>query len=297
MTDTSEGAFASERGISFGSRDTAAFPTSDSHSDTDLKNPLEDLRQTIETAILPRLMLVHTDPATLITEKTQRADQIETNSVERFVTAIIDQSATSGQEMIDHFVRNGMAMECIYLQLLAPAAQRMGVLWEDDIRSFTDVTVGLCRLHEILRNNRLSAPHQYALPTPETPSILLATACGDQHVFGVIMVAEFFRQAGWQVTCEPAATTRELARIAALHNYDVIGLSIARSYRATEVSEVIQKLRNTSRNPDVQIMLGGSLIARDARFADKVGADLAVTSGQHAPDAAMNLLAHARVGC
>ena len=297
MTDTSEHALASGRDTSFGSRDTAAFAASDPNPGPDLKSPLEDLRHTIETAILPRLMLVHADPATLIAEKSQRADQIETNSVERFVNAIIDQSATSGQEMIDHFVRNGMAMECIYLQLLAPAAQQMGVLWEEDIRSFTDVTVGLCRLHEILRNNRLSAPHQYALPTPETPSVLLATACGDQHVFGVIMVAEFFRQAGWQVTCEPAATTRELARIAALHNYDVIGLSIARSYHATEVSEVIQKLRTSSRNPDVQVMLGGSLIARDSHFADKVGADLAVASGEHAPDAAMNLLAHARVGC
>ena len=297
MTDTSDSYLASDRADSLGVAETTAFESDEVEVGIDLRSPISDLRRTIETEILPRLMLVHTDHASLPAETGRRADQFETDSINHFVTVMIDQSATSGREMIDHYVRNGIAMESIYLDLLAPAAERMGELWEEDIRSFTDVTVGLCRLHEVIRYNSLNLRHDHILPTRETPSVLLSTACNDQHVFGIIMVAEFFRQAGWQVNCEPAATTQELIRISAKHNYDVIGLSIARSYEATEISEMIQNLRTSSHNPDVKIMLGGALIARDASFADKVGADIAVIDAERAPGAAINLLAQSRVGC
>jgi methylmalonyl-CoA mutase cobalamin-binding domain/chain len=297
VTDTSESYLATNRASAYQSSDEATFETPTPQTDIDLKEPIHDLRKTIESEILPRLMLVHSDHPTVYADSAPRLDPIGTDNINRFVRVMIDHSATSGREIIDDYVRNGMAMEKIYLDLLAPAAQRMGELWEDDIRNFTEVTIGLCRLHEIIRHNSLSSSGNHLLPTPETPSILLSTACDDQHVFGVIMVAEFFRKAGWQVTCEPSATMQELVRISALHNYDVIGLSIARSYEATEISEVIQNLRKSSHNPDVKIMLGGALIARDASFADAVGADIAVTDAERAPTAAMNLLAHSRVGC
>ena len=297
MTDTSDGYLEADRAGSYRATEPLSFESGDDQAARDLHRPINDLRRTIETEILPRLMLVHTDHASLPVETGRRRDPFETDNINHFVDVMIDRSATSGRELIDRHVRNGIAMESIYLDLLAPAAQRMGELWEEDIRSFTDVTVGLCRLHEVIRHNSLSSSHDHTLPTPETPSVLLSTACNDQHVFGIIMVAEFFRQAGWQVNCEPAATTEELMRISAKHNYDVIGLSIARSYSATEISEVIQNLRTSSYNQDVKIMLGGALIARDSSFADKVGADIAVTDAERAPTAAINLLAHSRVGC
>ncbi|MEO1305205.1 MAG: cobalamin-dependent protein [Pseudomonadota bacterium] len=265
--------------------------------DSDLTEPINELRRTIETEILPRLMLVHSDRQNSHQDKYYEDDRIERDIVDRFVNVMIDRSATSGREIIDQFVRTGTKLENIYLNLLAPAAQKMGELWEDDVRSFTDVTIGLCRLHEVIRHNSLTPNQTYTLPAPDTPSALLSTVCDDQHVFGIIMVAEFFRQAGWQINCEPAANTVELSRIAALQNYDVIGLSIARNYDATEISEVIQHLRESSLNPDVKVILGGALIARDPTFAGKVGADAAMTDAQRAPEAAARLLAHSRVGC
>ncbi|MEM6653325.1 MAG: cobalamin-dependent protein [Pseudomonadota bacterium] len=260
------------------------------------QNPAADLLRTIESEILPRLVLVHSNDQSRPTARVGSLP-IQPETLDAFVTVMIDESGTSGREMVEDLVRSGVAPEAIYLDLLAPAARQMGELWESDIRNFTDVTVGLCRLHEVLRHNALSPRHGQIFPAPETPSILLSTACGDQHVFGVIIVSEFFRKEGWQVTCEPGASTEELARIARLHNFDVIGLSIACSVGRTDLIEMIEHMRAMSRNPDVKIILGGALVERDPTIALKVGADSSLVDAAQAPTAAMRLLADSRVGC
>ena len=255
-----------------------------------------DLLETIEAEILPRLVLVHSNGSSL-TRKPVNGARIESENLDEFVDVMIDQSGTSGREMVDDFIRKGVTQESVYLDLLAPAARRMGEMWENDIRNFTDVTIGLCRLHEVLRHNTLSPNYQHVLPAPESPSILLSTACGDQHVFGVIMVAEFFRKEGWHVTSEPGASTLELSRIVAQHNFDAIGLSIACSMQPETVSEAIELLRTSSRNPAVKIILGGALIERDPSFAMRVGADTSLADAANAPAKVTSILATARVGC
>ena len=47
--------------------------------------------------------------------------------------------------------QRGASLEGIFLRLLAPAARELGLLWEEDECDFMQVTVGLCRLHHLLR--------------------------------------------------------------------------------------------------------------------------------------------------
>lgn len=260
-------------------------------------NLAADLQKTIETAILPRLMLVEEQGALGTHSDPDTAPQIEPQLLEEFIDFLLDQSVTAGQDLVEHLLKQGVPLERIYLDLLAPTARRMGEYWESDQRSFTDVTIGLCRLHEVLRHNALRPTDHHTNHSPVRPTILLSTACADQHVFGVIMVAEFFRKAGWAVTCEPGAETRELVRIASTHTFDVIGLSIARTYALDDIRNAIKQLRDASQNQDAKIMIGGALIDRDLTIVEKVGADAFTTDASKAPDTASNLLADARIGC
>lgn len=260
-------------------------------------NPANDLLKTIETDILPRLMLVH---ATEHTDKSEpeRADaEINEEQVTHFVWLMTDQSASSGQDFVDALLQAGTPIERIYLDLFAPAARRMGEFWEADTRSFTDVTIGLCRLHELLRHNTINPAQSRIRSSLESPTILLSTACEDQHVFGILMVAEFFRKDGWQVRCEPGASTKELARIVSERSFDVLGLSIARSVAPDEITRVIQKMRKSSRNDAIKIFLGGAHVQRDQSIAQAVGADGVSIDASQAPSAAKQLLADTRVGC
>ena len=261
-------------------------------------NPANDLLKTIESEILPRLMLVHagnTGAASPTTSETNTS--INADQVAHLVWLMTEQSVSSGQDFVDELIRQGCSLEQIYLDLFAPAARSLGESWENDTRSFTDVTLALCRLHELLRFNTITPTHQQFFLGSGAPTILLATACEDQHVFGILMVAEFFRKDGWHVRCEPGASTEELARIVSVQNFDVIGLSIARSIAKDKIANVVQSMRKASKNNDTKIFLGGALISRDESIAQSVGADGACTDAALAPSAAMSLLADTRIGC
>lgn len=260
-------------------------------------NLADDLLKTIETAILPKLMLVEEQDTHRKRRGPDTASQIEPHLLEDFINVVLDQSVAAGQDLIDRTLDRGVPLERIYLDLLAPAARRMGEYWDSDQRSFTDVTIGLCRLHEILRNNGFGTSISHPDHSEDRPTILLSTACADQHVFGVIMVAEFFRKAGWAVACEPGAETHELVRIVSNQTFDVIGLSVARTYKAKDIRSAIKQLREASQNRDTKIILGGPMIDRDMTIVEQVGADAFTTDASEAPDTASRLLADARVGC
>ena len=260
-------------------------------------NLADDLLKMIETAILPKLMLVEEQDTVRTKRSNDTSLQIEPKLLEDFIDVLLDQSVTAGQDLIDSALEQDMPLDRIYMDLLAPAARRMGEYWETDQRSFTDVTIGLCRLHEVLRHNGLGPADHHPEHSADRPTILLSTACADQHVFGVIMVAEFFRKAGWAVTCEPGAETGELMRIASNQAFDVIGLSVARTFGSEEIRNAISQLRGASQNRNTKIILGGPLIDRDMKIVEQVGADAFSTDASQAPDTASNLLADARTGC
>ena len=256
-----------------------------------------NLMDTIESEILPRLMLLHSDTKTRRGSEHIRTKPIKPDMVEEFVALMLDDSVSSGDRFLRKINEDGVALEAIYVELLAPAARRMGELWEADIRDFADVTVGLCRLHEVLRHNTLNLEEQQAGLSVESPSILLATACGDQHVFGILMVAEFFRKAQWQVTCEPGSDTPDLVRAVARESFDMVGLSLSRSVSIPDAAEAIQEIREASINNNIKVIIGGEPVGRDDTIVAKTGADGATYDAANAPDTAMRLLAQARVGC
>ncbi|MEO0465004.1 MAG: cobalamin-dependent protein [Pseudomonadota bacterium] len=298
MADNSEFSPETERAAEAG-LDTipCASPTGYPMESSEDINPATNLLNTIEAEILPRLMLVQeNDPSKALAEVGPEVS-VDPQTVDTFVEMMFDQSVTSGQNFVEELLQQGVTTQRVYLDVLAPAARQMGELWEQDIRNFTDVTLGLCRLHEVLRHSAFQSLQGQIALAPDAPSILLSTACADQHVFGVIMVAEFFRNAGWQVTSEPGAATSELERILSEHSFDMVGLSVARSHDVDEIKRAVGQLRQSSRNRAIKVILGGALLERDRSIAEKVGADAFATDAADAPTAAAKLLADIRIGC
>jgi methanogenic corrinoid protein MtbC1 len=204
---------------------------------------------------------------------------------------------SAGSEMVEALISDGVDLETIYINLLAPAARRMGELWENDERDFSDVTIGLCRLHELLRAHKLEDPSYETISNSNNASILLTTACEDQHIFGVIMVAEFFRKAGWLVNMEPGTSLAEMERIIAKQHYDVLGLSLARDLSTEEISKEISSLRLASKNKDLKVIIGGGSIERNISIVREFGADSYSTDASKAPEAARSLLADSALNC
>lgn len=108
------------------------------------------LVSTIESAIIPRLLLNHgVRPAGHV----ERADAaLETKAVERVVGLAMGPDSSELARYINEFVSRGVPKERVLMEIMAPAARLMGDMWTADLCSFVDVTLGLSRLHFALRD-------------------------------------------------------------------------------------------------------------------------------------------------
>jgi MerR family transcriptional regulator, light-induced transcriptional regulator len=183
----------------------------------------------------------------------------------------------------------GMSLESLYLHLFAPTARRLGEMWENDECGFTEVTIGLCRLHVVLREFSLGHENEGMLLETER-SVMLMPVPGDQHTFGITMVSEFFRHAGWSVRDESGMSSDELNDTLRNEWFDVVGLSLSSEVWLDGLGAVIHSVRKTSRNRDVGVMVGGSIFVKRPELAILVGADATACDGRQAVLQANRLL-------
>lgn len=259
------------------------------------KHKSDDLVRVIETEVLPRLMLAHRqkgeEPGTEYADRSEVTDTV----VDEFVHTLIHEGVDVANETILDLVAAGAALEDVFLKLLGPAACLMGAYWTSDKLSFVDVTIGLCRLHEILRANSVADDFGFRARGSGQPSILLAPMPGDQHVFGVQMAAEFFKRDGWWTARETTSDIFGLAQILARNEYDVVGLSLANEIKAADLASDVDILREASSNKNIKVILGGSLMNQSSEFRKSANVDLIIADAASAPKAARALLVQSAV--
>jgi methanogenic corrinoid protein MtbC1 len=249
------------------------------------------LLRAIEGEIIPRLLLAHRTGEASPLESPTTASTLGVDDHDRFLDLVLNDTAAATLHFVAELLGRGVPHGTVFLDLLATAARRLGELWEEDRCSFSDVTIGLCRLHEVLREHSVIHEAQRQHASGETPRILLATACGDQHVFGVVMVAEFFRRDGWRVSSEPGVQCNQLAAILARTDFDLLGLSAHCSILAEDIANEIESLRKASRNAHLRVLVGGRLFLEEPDLVCRVGADGCAHDAGSAPTVANGLLA------
>ena len=241
---------------------------------------LARLVRTIESEIVPRLVASRRikPHASAMTARRSAPDEIDVKEMVRLLLAHEPGVASAFVETIR---LRGVNLETICLDLLAPAARELGLLWEEDECDFMQVTVGLCRLHQVLRElSPAFAPQQ--LSRDGAHRILLASCPGEQHTFGVTLVAQFLRRAGWHVWQEHPETNAQLVELARETSFAAIGLSVGCEVRLDGMRETIRAIRAASRNRAVGILIGGPLCAANPDLAVSLGADAGASDGRDA---------------
>ncbi|HEV7716044.1 MAG TPA: cobalamin-dependent protein [Steroidobacteraceae bacterium] len=252
---------------------------------------MAQLLRTIEGEIIPRLLLAHqSSPDKDATEGGANA-RSESEDVVEFARLIVAHDIGVAQSFIQAMLSRGVSLERIYLELLAPAARQLGEWWKQDQRDFTQVTIGLGRLHQLLRE--LSPAFlSDAERAPEGQRILLAPLPGEQHTFGLIMVGEFFRRAGWEVWDAYPATAAELLGMVSAQRCSVIGLSLSCGSRLEELPSLIRDIRAASCNPAARLMVGGLPFIERPELVNTVGADATASDGLRAAREGAKLMSH-----
>ncbi len=241
--------------------------------------------RTIEGDIIPRLMVAHKAD----TAQSDGGQALDDGAVSEFAKVLLAQDTTPAATFVDELCTRDVPLESVFLDYMAPAAKRLGDLWEADQCSFTDVTVALGRLQQTLRV--LSrAFYDEALLWEYGRRALLVPAPGEQHTFGPLMVAEFMRRAGWDVFSEPGVSPREVVANVRAEWFDVVGVSVSSEQHLEPLSAMIRTIRRESLNPSVGIMVGGNAFIDHPEFVTLVGADATAADALQAVNQAENML-------
>jgi len=233
--------------------------------------PGDSVNTIIESEIIPRLMMAHSGGENK-GGKAKQSRPISPEDASRFALLPLRLEAASLLEEVNTFIAEGASVETVCLDLLAPAARKLGEMWERDECDFLDVTMGLWRLQEVMREIAARSPDERSYLNPPR-SALFSPMPGDNHNFGALMIEEVFARAGWQSEALVKPERRELLDRLSRQPFDLVGLTLTRESPSTALAKLIESMRNVSANPHIIIFVGGRVINENPDLVAKVGAD------------------------
>lgn len=245
------------------------------------------LSEAIVAKVIPTLYAAHgeTDPlnrqAKATTEIRRRAE------AERFLGLVLSNGPEAQWRHLLDLQASGMDLETLLMEIMAPAVRELGEMWLNDRMSFVEVTTKSARLQHMIRSLGRADAFQMA---DGRASVLLAAAPGEQHTFGLFVLAELFLAAGWSVSLEANSRLDVLCELAESRRYDAIGMSVGSERFLPPVREQVATLRQATRSNTSRIFLGGWAFTNAGQSLDDYGADLVAIDGRSAVERAETLL-------
>lgn len=255
-----------------------------------------DLSLLLENLVIPRLIAdrdkrdnwLHL-PGVSQTDHAPQKRVITDADVEEFAQLSVSGEALALLDFVDHCLETGSSVETVFVELLAPAARRLGEYWDADGEDFVGVTMALWRIQEVLRELTLRIPPN-ARPGHGRRSALFSMMPGEQHSFGTLMVAECFQRAGWDTDIMIEPTQSQLTGKFANRHYDLIGLTVSRDCSTAALGSMVKAIKAVSSNPHIRIMLGGRVINEQPSLVVECGADATAIDARSAVELADRLV-------
>lgn len=224
------------------------------------------LRSLVEGDLLPRLLLIHNAGPIPPALAARAARTLPGGESDQFLGLLTggrpdDEVALFVTGLLDR----GHSLDTVYVDLLAPAARRLGVLWAEDRCDFVEVTLACCQLQRVIR--RLGRQLMSNRRAGAKGRVLVAGLPTEQHTLGPILVAELLGQDGWTVELgAPFAPTPPVEGIG------LLAFSLARTDLWKAARERIADLRRRA-GSQLMVMVGGAAFAEEPGLASRVGAD------------------------
>jgi MerR family transcriptional regulator, light-induced transcriptional regulator len=248
---------------------------------------LSRLTSLIEGEIVPRLMLVHRVAEAAPPAPQTVPRQIAQSDIDVLARMAMLNDMDNLSRHVDAYLAEGVPLEAVFADLLGGAARRLGVWWEQDVCSFVDVTIGLGALHRLVHDIARRLPAPSASPGHVA---LFATLPGEQHCFGLRIIDETFRTAGWVTQCEPGLERGALLRLVKARWFDLFGLSLITEADVEPAAALIRGVRRASMNAAVCVIVGGRILEGRADLVARTGADISATRGNEAVERAQRAL-------
>jgi len=244
----------------------------------DRVDPADDaggIREVVDSEIIPRLLLLHANRVEL-QDPDYTPPDVDAARIREFARLAIEHEVATCCSYIETLRSEGYTADRLLMELLAPAAQQLGVWWEEDKVDFVDVTIGTSRLHQIVHRLRKDAARRRV--ETRAPRILLLPAPGEQHTFGLLLISEHFLSHGWDVCGGYPLEVDEAQEMIGAEHWDFIGYSLANDRLISDLGQAISSARKAAFNSRIKFIVGGHAFATDPSLQSRVGADFVASS-------------------
>lgn len=211
---------------------------------------------------------VITELAQNLADSVDEVDHPTDVQLDRFCGALVCPDDQRAARVIEQLQLRGASFNTIYLGYLTGAARKLGRCWEEDTCDFVEMTMAAGRLHAIMRKLRES----FAPPMPNNPRHAFFTSVpGESHTLGVVVAADLFRRAGWEIDVAVNRSHEELLAMIQRSNHLFVGLSASQPEMLLGLSALISDVR--AQTPGVFIMVSGHITSLDPKVINLIDAD------------------------
>jgi hypothetical protein len=252
---------------------------------------LSHLNRTIEAEIIPRLVLAHGQTSGALAPPNIPPRDADVAS---FAELMLGPESARAAERVQAYRDRGVPLEAIYLDLFVPAARHLRQLWLNDEWGLAEITLGLWRLQQLLRDLSPAFCADAAVKAGGLRA-LLTPAPGDKHdigfmLFGLVLAGEFFRRDGWDTWIEPDPAGADFVATLRSQWFDVVEFFANSDKKLDDLALNIRTVRRESINRDIGVMVCGPVFIERPELVLLVGGDAVVSDFNHEALQAQNVV-------
>lgn len=258
---------------------------------TQLPRLVEEIERKVEGANKPKASnedgWIETPTPTL----SERRDVLGDEEIDRITQLLLSTEDGAFELAITALKTHGASINYIILDLIPTIARRLGKQWEDDTLSFAEVSIGTQKLERVI--HKLDYLFQVTqLEKRGDHSILISVFPESQHSLGTLILSNYFIHSGWRVYRPENNTLKSISRELEANSHDAIAISISCDEQLQELPNIINLLREKSKNPKIQVLIGGPLYNEaPAKFAH-IQADIKAFSPEESVEKLEHILSH-----
>ncbi len=253
-----------------GGRKAGSQSASKLNGDTDESQ--EQLAGLIESEVIPRLMLSHRVAADGLLQDEPESPPRPAPQIVRLARIVVERDLETAVEFVQTLIYDGLSIDRVFMEVLSETARHLGRGWENDEIDFVAVTIGLSRLQQIVHRLSPGGIAKSAGTGSGFRALLLPTP-GEQHTFGLLLIEDALRRAGWEVWGGHAISKRDLDKMLSRHNFHIIGFTVSHEPMLDPLRRTIQDVRRQLGGHGCSIVVGGRIFNEDPGLYLSVGAD------------------------
>lgn len=209
-----------------------------------------------------------------LNERTSFTKINENEDSEKYLSLILEGKKIEAEKYIDQKLKDGYALQDIYIKILQNAQHKIGYLWQTN-----KINVAKEHLATSITEYIMSNLYEHIFRTNKNGFKLLSSCVqGELHQIGLRMITDILEYEGWDTTYLGSNTPNEsIIDMLIDKKIDLLALSVTMFFNIKSIEKLIKKIKNEKQLSNLKIIVGGYPLNNDPKLYEKLGADFYAT--------------------